>query len=120
MLLGLAACQSAGQNDREEGAFGPHSITTGSDIMTPEILWSFGRISDVQVSPDGKQILYGVSYYDIPSNRSNRELYVMDTDGGNKRRLTRTPGGEYNARWRPDGRKIGYISHTSGSGQLWK
>ncbi|MGC9472113.1 MAG: prolyl oligopeptidase family serine peptidase [Bacteroidales bacterium] len=120
LLMALAACQPSGRKDRKAEVFGPHSITAGSDIMTPEILWSFGRISDVQVSPDGKHILYGVSYYDIPSNSSNRELYIMDTDGGNKRRLTSTPEGEYNARWRPDGRKIGYISHASGSGQLWE
>ena len=49
--------------------------------FTPELLNSLGRVSDAQVSPDGKKVLYGVSTPNIENNNSNRELWVMDIDG---------------------------------------
>ena len=51
---------------------GRHDIQMNSDIMSPEVLWAFGRLGDVQVSPDGKKILYGVSYYSKDQNRKKR------------------------------------------------
>ena len=35
-------------------------ITVTDGQMTPEVLLALGRLSDPQVSPDGKYILYGV------------------------------------------------------------
>ena len=97
----------------------PH-VTLQSDVMTPEVLWSFGRLSDVQLSPDGKTILYGVSYYSKAQNKGNRELYTTDIASKKVTQLTKTVPSEYNARWRPDGKKIGYLSSKSGSIQLWE
>ena len=91
-----------------------------SDLMTPEVLWSFGRLSEPQVSPDKSTILYGVSYYDITQNKGNRELYTIGTDGQNEKRITTTKFGEYGAIWRPDGKKIGFMSAESGSMQIWE
>ena len=47
-------------------------------LMTPEVLYSFGRIGDVQVSPDRSKILYQVTYVSIQQNKTNPELFVMD------------------------------------------
>jgi dipeptidyl aminopeptidase/acylaminoacyl peptidase len=53
-------------------------------------------------SPDGSKIAFG-------SNRDgNYEIYVMDHDGGHKRRLTNTAIDEYTPRWSPDGSLIAY------------
>ena len=65
--------------------------------FTPEVLNSFGRVSDPQVSPDGKRVLYGVTRIDIAANKSNRDLWVMDIDGKNATQLTNTPNSESNA-----------------------
>ncbi|MDP2724237.1 MAG: S9 family peptidase [Bacteroidales bacterium] len=91
-----------------------------SDLMTPEVLWSFGRVSDPQTSPDGKSVLYGVAYYSIEQNKGNRELYLVDVVGGEPKQLTETAKSEFNAIWRPDGKKIGFLSSTSGSVQFWE
>jgi len=99
---------------------GPTDITLQSDVMTPEILWSFGRVSDVQVSPDNTTLLFGVSYYSKEQDKGNRELYTIPIAGGEMQRLTYTPQNEFNAIWRPDGKKIGYISSESGSLQIWE
>ncbi|MDT8309158.1 MAG: S9 family peptidase, partial [Bacteroidales bacterium] len=89
--------------------------------MTPEILWMLGRVSDLQVSPDGTKILYGITYYDIDKNTGNRDLFLLDIDGEIPLRLTETPHSEFNAIWRPDGEKIGYLApNDSGIVQLWE
>jgi dipeptidyl aminopeptidase/acylaminoacyl peptidase len=88
--------------------------------MVPETLWEFGRVSDTQVSPDGSDVLFGITRYDVEGNRGNRDLFVMPVTGGTPRNITNSAGSESNARWRPDGRKIGFISSRGGSAQLWE
>ena len=45
---------------------GPKELTLKSDIMTPEVLWSMGRIGDYSISPDHSKIVYAVTYYSVP------------------------------------------------------
>lgn len=119
-LFFFTACDQEQRTNAQQNIIGKHMIELESDIMTPEILWAFGRVGDVQVSPDNSKLLYGVSYYSVEKNKSNRELFLMDIDGENKQQITTTAGGEYAAVWRPDGKRIGYMSAASGSMQLWE
>ena len=96
------------------------NITMDGNLMTPEALWSFGRVSDPQVSPDGKTVIYGVSYYSIDQNKGNRDLYSIGLNAESSKRLTKTEKSEFNAIWRPDGKKIGFLTSESGSVQLWE
>ena len=98
----------------------PETPKLSSDVMTPEVLWSFGRLGGTQVSPDGTQVLYTVTYYNIEENKSYRDIYTIPAAGGEAKNLTNTAQNEYNAVWRPDGKKIGYLSSASGSVQLWE
>jgi dipeptidyl aminopeptidase/acylaminoacyl peptidase len=99
---------------------GKPEITLDNDLMTPEALWAFGRVSGQEVSPDGKTVLFGITYYSIEQNKGNRDLYTIGVDGQNLKQITKTCKGEYNAVWRPDGKKIGFITAESGSAQLWE
>ena len=98
----------------------PEVQKLASDIMTPEVLWSFGRIGEPDVSPDGTKVLYSVTNYNIEENKSYRDLYVVGVNGGAPVRLTSTPEKESSAIWRPDGKKIGFLSSKSGEMQLWE
>jgi len=91
-----------------------------SDVMTPEVLWSFGRVGEPSVSPDGLEVVYTVTYYNIQENRSYRDIYVIPSNGGEARKITSTPENESNVVWRPDGEKIAYLSSKSGSPQMWE
>ena len=122
VIATLTACNNSKEVVTEQSSplIGKHNLTLESSIMTPEVMWLFGRISEIEVSPDNKKVLYGVNYYSVSENKGNRELFVMDVDGNNKQQLTYTPFGEYNAVWHPDGNKIGFLSPESGTMQMWE
>ena len=43
-------------------------------VLNEQILWYFGRVSAPEISPDGSNMLYGVTYYDYQKNKGNTEL----------------------------------------------
>jgi dipeptidyl aminopeptidase/acylaminoacyl peptidase len=91
-----------------------------SDIMTPEVLWSLGRIGSFHLSPDQKTILYDVTWFNIPENKSYRDLFTVPVEGGPATRLTNTHEKESEEVWRPDGKKIGYLFTAPEGIQLWE
>jgi dipeptidyl aminopeptidase/acylaminoacyl peptidase len=120
LMVGMIACGPVSQKGDEAPLIEKPNLSLTSDRMTPEVLWSFGRVSGPVVSPDGKKVLVGISYYSIEQNKGNRELYVIDIDGNNLQRITNSPKSEYNAIWRPDGKKIGFLYVADGTIQLWE
>jgi len=98
----------------------PETPELSSDIMTPEVLWSFGRLGGAQVSPNGETILYTVTYYNIEENKSYRDVYTILVSGGEAINITNSATNEFNVVWRPDGKKIAYLSSVSGSVQMWE
>ncbi len=107
-LLSLVLGFGCATEEKEEN-YQPQPPVLSSSIMSPEVLWSFGRIGEVSISPDQSTILFAVSYYNIEKNRSYRDIYSIPASGGEKTVLTNTPQNEYNVVWRPDGKKIGFL-----------
>lgn len=97
------------------GYIGRSEIQIQDGKMTPEVLLSFGRLSDPQISPDGKKVIYGVSYTSIEDNRSCRNLYISNIDGSERHELTHYAKSVSNARWSADGSHIYFLQ----GGQLW-
>ncbi|MBQ2102640.1 MAG: S9 family peptidase, partial [Bacteroidales bacterium] len=110
------AAGCASEMKQQKGYIGPSEIRIEDGIMTPEALLSFGRLGDPQLSPDGKTVLYGVSYTSIPENRSVRNLFVTPAEGGEKTQLTFEGKSVSNARWAPDGKAVYFLQ----GGQLYK
>ncbi|MCY4779984.1 S9 family peptidase [Sphingobacterium sp. UT-1RO-CII-1] len=87
----------------------------GKDIMTPEILWELGRVSAEGLSKDGKQLVFGVSNYNLGDNKSEKNLYVVPVSGGNAEVFTSSPGGESVIDITEQGDVVYLLA-----GQLWK
>ncbi len=117
-LATLAACNSEKKNG-DEPLIGKQTPVIENGLMTPEVLWAFGRIGSVQVSPDETKILYTVSYYSIEQNKSNSEICVMNADGTERKQITATPNRESSAKWMKDSKTIAFISNESGTSQIW-
>ena len=121
----LVSCSKKEQGMIDESAdpayIGKNNITVENGRMSPEVLWAFGRLSDIQVSPDGNKVLYGVQYYSVEKNKSNRELFTMNADGSDIQQITKTIKSEYAAKWVKNGEKIAFLTaDTAGVMQLWE
>ena len=120
----LGACNPATDVNVKET--GDKNLIRKSDIrikdgrMTPEALWAMGRIGGMNVSPDGKRVVYTVAYYSVPENKSNREVFVMNADGSDNKQITKTGFAENEAVWIKGGTKIAFLCNESGSSQLWE
>ncbi|MFT5821953.1 MAG: dipeptidyl aminopeptidase/acylaminoacyl peptidase [Crocinitomix sp.] len=78
--------------------------------MTPELLWKLKRVGNIQVSPDGEQVLFSLKTYDLEKNGGSTELYIVPAEGGTPKQITNRKGSEFDAQWRPDGNKIGFLA----------
>jgi len=116
--MAIAVAAASGSTLAEAPIIGKHQPKIENGIMTPEVLWSFGRVGNVQISPDGSKILYSVSYYSIPENKGNSELFTMNVDGTDKKQITKTATRETAAKWINKGELIAFLSSESGSMQL--
>lgn len=96
--------------DKEGTIIEKPSVQVTDGKLTPEILEAFGRISEATVSPDGKKVAFTLTYESIEENRGNAEIYVMDIDGSNLTRLTKTAGSESNVRWIEGGEKLAFLA----------
>ena len=118
----LGACNPATDvNVKETGdknLIGKSDIRIKDGRMTPEALWAMGRIGGMNVSPDGKRVVYTVAYYSVPENKSNREVFVMNADGSDNKQITKTGFAENEAVWIKGGTKIAFLCNESGSSQL--
>ena len=99
---------------------GKSDIKIENKRLTPEALWAMGRIGAVNVSPDASKILYGVSYYSVPQDKSHHTLQIMNADGSSHALLTTTADNESSAAWIKGGTKIAFLSNASGISQVWE
>lgn len=76
------------------------------------------RVSDPQISPDGKWVAYVVSTPDLQANHSVSDIWLVPTTGGAERELTRG-GSDSRPRWSPDGKKIAFLSSRDGTQQVY-
>ncbi len=90
--------------------------------FTPDDLVRLKRVSDPQVSPDGRQVAFTMRETDIDANRGRTDLWVVSlTDRApTTRRLTQHPANDSNPRWSADGRYLYFLSTRSGSSQVWR
>ncbi len=98
----------------------PSSSKGQPQPMTPETLWAFGRIGDVRLSPDGTNVLFGVTQYDVTENKGVRDIFVLPAAGGEPVNITKSEVSESSAVWRPDGMRIGFLKAVDGDSQLFE
>jgi len=78
------------------------------------------RISEPQVSPDGRRIVFVRRKTDLEANVGRTDLWLVAVEGTGLRRLTSHPAKDFNPRWTPDSQSVCFISTRSGSSQIWR
>jgi dipeptidyl aminopeptidase/acylaminoacyl peptidase len=84
-----------------------------------EALWSLARISDPQVSPDGKMVAFSVTQPDAALNKRSNRLYVVPIEGGTPKEIGNVGDSNERPRWSPDAKTIAFTSDKGGSSQIW-
>lgn len=73
------------------------------------------RVSDPQLSPDGRWIAYTISDTDKAANRRTTQIYLISSEGGDPRQLTSEKQSSTSPRWSPDGKRLAFVSAS----QIW-
>ena len=87
--------------------------------MTFDDLMKVQRISDPQVSPDGRWIAYVQGAVDFGANKVVKHIWLVRAEGGEPKQLTTGDGSDSRPRWSPDGESIAFISARGGKSQVW-
>ncbi len=116
-LVAMSAC--SGGSSSEENIVDRPDFKSTDGRYTIEVLEALGRVGAPVVSPDKTKVLYGVSYESVEQNKSNNDLYVMNIDGSDAKRITRTASSESNYCWIDGGKKIAFLYPDNDVMQLW-
>jgi len=90
-----------------------------SKPLSVDDLWAMGRVARPHYTPDGKFVVFDVTFYSSESNKGNSDLFMVAADGGEVRQLTQQPGKDRRAAVSPDGSAIAFESDRSGTMQIW-
>lgn len=99
---GLTLLASCKEKPAQETIIEKPALTVEDGRFTPEVMWQLGKMTETAISPDGSQMVYAATYYDMDANKGNCELYLMSTEGGEATRLTVTAQNEFNLVWMDD------------------
>ena len=90
----------------------------GRPITIGEFL-TLDRVSEAQISPDGRWVVYTVTTTDLQADTRTSDLWLVSAEGGTPRRITDRRRGGRSAQWAPDGTQIAYVTTRGGTPQVW-
>lgn len=78
----------------------------------PELLYTgdFG-IAEFEVSPDGKRLVFNTNYSGEANDFHRYDLFVLDIERAEARKLIERAGSKWQARWSPDGTRIAFLAN---------
>ncbi len=109
-VIVLALVFAGGTPARAQGA-AKHPIT-------PDDLLKIQRVSEAQISPDGKWVAYTITTADLEANRNAGNIWVVAAAGGIPVQMTRS-GHDSSPVWSPDGKWLAFLSTRDGTSQVY-
>lgn len=82
--------------------------------IAPSDYYRLQSVSNPQLSPDGKWVLYALSSIDSVKDKRDRDLWMISWDGKENVQLTNGPGSESSAQFSPDGKYISFTASRDG------
>jgi dipeptidyl aminopeptidase/acylaminoacyl peptidase len=87
--------------------------------MTFEDMMKMRRLGDIDLSRDGKWVLFSATDVDLEKNTRTSHLWVVPTAGGKETALTASEAGESRGRFSPDGKQILFLSSRDDGQQIY-
>ncbi len=116
LLVGAVSCAD---KVADEKVIDKPEVKSADGVFSIEALEALGRVSSPVISPDKSKVLYSIAYESVEENRSNADLYVMNTDGSDAVRITRSAKSESNAVWINGGKQIAFLYPDGDKNQVW-
>lgn len=90
--------------------------------ITPADYVSVNTITEIALSPDGKQVAYTLATWDKKGDKRATELWVVDTDGkGKPKQLTTDRANDRHPKWSADGKAVYALANRNkGKAQVWR
>ncbi|HXW06529.1 MAG TPA: S9 family peptidase [Vicinamibacterales bacterium] len=99
--------------------FGAVSAPAGRG-MTIEDLLTAVRVSDPQLSPDGRTVVFVRTTTDLSSGRRNADIWSVPADGSaGPEEIIANDRNDTTPRFSPDGRRLAFISARDGTPQVY-
>jgi dipeptidyl aminopeptidase/acylaminoacyl peptidase len=122
MIMIVSSCNTDEQNNKvPEGDFS--NVLTPEEIsgakLTPEVLWKFGRVGDMQLSPDGSKVIYTVTRFDVKTDKRHTWIFSVSSQHGEPVNLTEEIGSCSNARWIDDN-SIAFLCKEDDRNKIWR
>lgn len=93
--------------------------TTAQEVFQPLDVFELEYAGDPQISPDGSQIVYRRTGFDIMEDRSFGNLWLLSADGKVHQKLTPNDVSEGSARWSPSGDRLVYRSSSDKGSEIF-
>ena len=119
-INGTPLSPSVAQLMRGTGRGNPAASLDQTHPFSVHDMLTMARLSDSQVSPDGRWIVFVLRETDLEANKGRTNLWLVSADGTGLRRLTSHPEADSNPRWASDAKSVWFISTRSGSSQVWR
>jgi dipeptidyl aminopeptidase/acylaminoacyl peptidase len=87
--------------------------------MQFEDLMKMRRLGGIDVSPDGRWVLFTVTDVDLERNTRTPHLWLLRRDNGSQIPITASSAGENGGRFSPDGKQILFVSARDGISQIY-
>ena len=87
-------------------------VAADTDKLSLDLYLELETVSDPQLSPDGKQIVYTRGWIDKMNDKRESSLWIMNTDGSRNRFLAKGS----RARWSASGDRLAYLADSAPAG----
>jgi len=112
VAAGASAAADTGKGTLEEN-HSPHPFGISDLVM-------MDRVSDPQLSTDGKYAAFSVRSTDYSANKGVNALYVQDLDAAAGQPIRIVAKQASSPRWSPDGHSLYYLAPAGDIAQLWR
>ena len=88
-------------------------------VFQPMDVFGIEVASDPQISPNGMQVVYVRSGYDVMTDGGTSNLWIINANGSDHRPLTTGSPNRGSPRWSPSGDRLLYVSTEDGGAEIW-